>query len=66
MSIKIQNKIKIYNKHKETRKNKINTIMSNLPSNMNELEEGEISNDNISSPEKNKNVINQIIYQKCC
>ena len=66
MLIKIQNKIKIYNKHKETRKNKINTIMSNLPSNMNELEEGEISNDNISSPEKNKNVINQIIYQKCC
>ena len=66
MSIKIQNKIKIYNKHKETRKNKINTIMSNLPSNMNELEEGEISNDNISSPEKNKNVISQIIYQKCC
>ena len=40
--------------------------MSNLPSNMNELEEGEISNDNISSPEKNKNVINQIIYQKFC
>ena len=38
--------------------------MSNLPSNMNELEEGEISNDNISSPAKNKNVISQIIYQK--
>ena len=45
-------------------------IMSNLfPSikeyNMNELEEGEISNDNISSPKKNKNVINaKLFFQK--